>query len=98
MPGARNFRFQIAGDAYMRRNLILCAAAGLAGLCLSSAASAADFRVIKWNITGVCQIYDFGWGGRPIPPNYRVLTRPLPTFGAALRAKDSLARRGRCTL
>jgi hypothetical protein len=54
--------------------------------------------VIKWGITGVCQIYDFGWGGRPIPPDYHVLTRPLPSFTAALRAKDRLARRGRCTL
>lgn len=85
----------------MRRSLILCA--GIAGLfsvafLTGPANAASDFRVIKWGITGVCQIYDFGWGGRPIPPDYRVLTRPLPSFGAALRAKDSLARRGMCTL
>lgn len=82
----------------MRRNLILCAALGLAGLFGTSPADAAAFRVIKWDLTGVCQIYDFGWGGGPIPPDYRVLTRPLPTFGAALTAKDRLARRGMCTL
>ena len=83
----------------MRRSLILFAAAGLAGLFLAGPANAmSDFRVIKWSITGVCQIYDFGWGGRPIPWDYRVMTPPLPSFTAALRAKDRLARRGRCSL
>jgi len=60
--------------------------------------AASSFRVIQWNISKACQIYDFGWGGRPIPPNYRVLTPGLPTFAAALRAKDNLARRGRCSI
>jgi len=82
----------------MRHGLMLCAAAGIASLFLMGSASASDFRVIKWRLTGVCQIYDFGWGGKPIPWDYRILTRPLPTFGAALRAKDHLARRGACTL
>ena len=63
-----------------------------------SPAQAADFRVIQWNITKACQIYDFGWGLRPIPPNYRVLTRGLPSYGAALKAKDALARGGRCSI
>ena len=62
------------------------------------AQAASSYRVIQWNITKACQIYDFGWGGGPIPRNYRVLTPPLPTFAAALRAKDSLARRGRCLI
>lgn len=87
----------------MRRSLILCAVLGLTGLfstgfSATSANAASDYRVIKWSVTGICQIYDFGWGGRPIPPDYRILTRSLPTFGAALGAKDRLARRGRCTL
>jgi hypothetical protein len=61
-------------------------------------AQAADFRVIKWNISRACQIYDFSWGGRPIPPNYSVLTGRLPSFAAAVRAKDALARHGRCSI
>lgn len=82
----------------MRRALILCAA-GLAGILAAGTANAApDFRVIRWSITGVCQIYDFGWGGRPIPSDYRIMTRPLPTFGAALRAKEALWNRGRCSI
>jgi hypothetical protein len=79
-------------------NLMLLLGAAAAFFVISPAEAAPDFRVIQWDATKVCQIYDFGWGGRPIPSNYRVLTRPLPSFGAALRAKDALARRGRCSL
>jgi len=77
-------------------SLLLLGAVG--AFFVLSPAQAADFRVIKWNITKVCQIYDFGWGLRPIPANYRVLTGSLPTMGAALKAKDGLARRGRCSI
>jgi hypothetical protein len=53
--------------------------------------------VIKWDVTKICQIWDFGVG-RPLPHHYRVMTRPLPSFGAALRAKDRLWHRGRCSI
>jgi len=78
---------------------MLCAAAGFvaAGLLTASPAEAA-YRVIRWDITRICQIYDFGFGGPPIPGNYRVMTGPLRTFGAALRAKNRLWRRGRCLI
>ena len=83
----------------MRRSLIFCAAAGfIAAGTLAPSQAQASFRVIKWNITNICQIYDFGFGGRPIPSNYRVLTGPLPSYGAALRAKDRLGRQGRCLI
>jgi hypothetical protein len=77
-------------------SLLLLGAVG--AFFVISPAQAADFRVIQWHLTRVCQIYDFGWGLRPIPPDYRVLTGRLPTFGAALKAKDGLARRGRCSV
>jgi hypothetical protein len=77
-------------------SLLLLGAVG--AFFVLSPAQAADFRVIKWDITKVCQIYDFGWGLRPIPANYRVLTGSLPTMGAALKAKDGLARKGRCSI
>src|SRR5262249_61636883 len=78
------------------RSLILSAAVGLiaVGFFATGPAQAA-YRVIQWRASHICQIYNFGWGGRPIPPDYRVLTRPLPSFGAALRAKDRLWRAGR---
>jgi hypothetical protein len=67
-------------------------AAATAFFVTSPAQAAPDFRVIRWDFTRICQIYDFGWGGRPIPSNYRVMTPPLPNFRAAVRAKGSLAR------
>jgi hypothetical protein len=79
-----------------RFSLMLLGAVG--AFFVLSPAEAADFRVIQWNATKVCQIYDFSWGFRPIPPNYKVMTRSLPSFAAALSAKDALARRGRCSL
>ena len=63
-----------------------------------SPAQAADFRVIQWNASRACQIYDFSWGFRPIPPNYKVLTKSLPSYSAALSAKNALARRARCSV
>jgi hypothetical protein len=84
----------------MRRgSLMLCAAVGVVAVGLFTTSSAqASYRVIQWRGTHVCQIYDFGWGGRPIPSNYRVLTGPLPSFGAALRAKNHLWHQGRCSI
>ena len=67
-----------------------------AGLVLASPAQAASFKVIKWNTTRVCQIYDFGWGGKPIPSDYTVLTKPLSSFAAAQSAEHSLWRKGKC--
>jgi len=64
-------------------------AAAAAFFVTSSARAAPDFRVIQWDFTRICQIYDFGWGGRPIPSNYRVLTPPLPSFRAAVWRKAS---------
>jgi hypothetical protein len=54
-------------------------AGAAAFLVTSSAQAAPNYRVIQWDFTRICQIYDFGWGGRPIPSNYRVLTPPLRT-------------------
>jgi hypothetical protein len=83
----------------MRQSLALCTAVGLvtAGLFAASPAEA-SFRVIQWNATHICQIYDFGVGGAPVPSNYRVMTGPLPSFGAALNAKNRLWHRGKCLI
>ena len=48
-----------------RFSLMLLGAVG--AFFVLSPAEAADFRVIQWNATKVCQIYDFSWGFRPIP-------------------------------
>jgi hypothetical protein len=83
----------------MHRSLMLCAAAGLVAATLFAANPAqASYRVIKWPITNICQIWNFSLPTRPIPPNYIVVSRPIATFGAALRVKEHLWRRGVCLL
>ena len=79
-----------------RFSLVLLGAAG--AFFALTPAQAADFRVIQWNTTKICQIYDFSWGFRPITGDYRVLTKALPSFAAAVSAKDALARSKRCSL
>ena len=81
----------------LRRSLVFIAATAIAAFIAAAPAQAA-WRVIKWNITGVCQVWDFGVDGTPVPGDFRVLSRPLPTFGAALSAKERLWNRGACTL
>ncbi len=83
----------------MHRTLLVCAAAGLVAASLFATSPAqASYRVIKWPVTNICQIWNFGLTIRPFPPNYMVVSRPLPTFGAALRVKDRLWHRGACLL
>ena len=78
------------------RSLILGAA--VSAVLFAAAPAQASWRVIKWNITGVCQMWDFGVDGRPVPFDYHVMSRAMPTFGAALGAKDRLWHAGRCTI
>jgi hypothetical protein len=80
------------------QKVILASAAACiaAGLVFASPAQAAPFKVIKWDVTRICQIYDFGWGTKPIPSNYTVLTKPLPSFSAAQSAERSLWKKGKC--
>ncbi len=81
----------------LRRNLMIAAVAAAAAF-MTTAPADATWRVIKWNITGICQIWDFGVDGKPIPFDFHTLTRPLPSFDAAVNAKERLWRAGRCTL
>jgi len=80
----------------LRRSLILGAALGVA--LIATAPAQAAWRVIKWNTTGICQVWDFGVDGSPFPYDFRVMSRPLPTFGAALNVKGRLWNAGHCTL
>ena len=83
----------------MRRIYTLCAAAGL-GLTALSAATPADaaFHLIRWQTTGVCQIWDQSIPTKPIPSNYKVVSKPVPTFAAALAVKDRMMKKGACKL
>ena len=81
----------------MRRISALCAAAGIAFTALAATSPAeAAFRVIRWDNTGFCQVWDYGIPTRPWPYNYTVVTHRLPSFGYALAVKDVMLRRHHC--
>ena len=51
-------------------------------------AQAADYRVIQYNSTKICQVVDMAGPFKPISSNYTVLTKKsLPTFDAAMKAR-----------
>ena len=82
------------------RLFALCAASSLAlsALALTSPAQAAPFHVIKWNGTGICQIWDDGVPTKPFPADYKTMTRPVPSFEGALVNKNFLMKAGICKL
>lgn len=81
----------------IKRSLIVSAAIGFTATALiaSTSAQAAPYHVIKWDVTRMCQVYDFGTG-KPMLSDYKVLTKPLPSFSAASSAEKSLWRKGKC--
>lgn len=83
----------------MRRIYALCAAAGLglAALAATTPANAA-FHLIRWEGTGICQIWDASIPTKPFPSNYKMVSEPVATFGAALAVKDGMLKKGACKL
>jgi hypothetical protein len=83
----------------MRRISALCAAAalGLTALAATSPAEAA-FNLIRWEGTGVCQIWDQSIPTQPFPSNYRTVSKPVASFGDALAVKDGMLKKGACKL
>lgn len=83
----------------MRRVYALCAATSLAvaALAVTSPANAA-FHLIRWDGTGVCQVWDAGIPTKPFPSNYKMVSKPVPTFAAALAVKDGMLKKGKCTI
>ena len=83
----------------MLRLTALAATAGLAltAIVATSPAEAA-FNLIRWDGTGVCQVWDQSIPTKPIPSNYKTVSKPLPTFAAALAMKDGMLKKGTCKL
>jgi hypothetical protein len=82
----------------MKRLALVLACAAAAFVISGSAQAAPRYRVIQWDISHMCQVYDFGWGGRPIPSDYHILTPPMRSLGAALQAREALWHRGACLI
>jgi len=83
----------------MRRLSMLCAAAGLAVTALAATSPAeASYKVIRWDGTGFCQIWDNAVPTKPFPSDYKTVSATVPTFLDALAAKDKLFHAAKCTL
>ena len=85
----------------MRRATALCAAAGIAASCLAVAAPAqAGYYVIRWENTGICQIWNDDLRYKPFqwPSTYKVVSKPIPTLTAAMAVQDTMRQQRRCTL
>ena len=84
----------------MRRVTAVCAAAGIAvsGLAVASPAQA-GYYVIRWDNTGICQIWNEDLRYKPMqwPSDYKVVSKPVPTFAAAFAAKETMRQQHRCT-
>ena len=85
----------------MRRATALCAAAGIAVSALALACPAqAGYYVIRWDNTGVCQIWSEDLTSKPLqwPSDYKVVGKPVPTFAAAAAVQEKMRQQRHCTL
>ena len=82
----------------MRRLSMLCAAAGLAASAFVATGPAqAGYHLIRWQGTGLCQIWDEGIPTTPFPADYHRVSATVPTFLDALTLKDHALKNGHCT-
>ena len=84
----------------MRRVTTLCATACIAVSALAVVSPAqAGYYLIRWDNTGVCQVWNESFQMKPLrwPSDYKVVSKPIATFTAALDAKEKLRQHGNCT-
>ena len=81
----------------MRRVFALCAASVVV-LAVTSTAHAAPYHLIKWSGNDLCQIWDNGIPTKPMPANFKPVSKPVPTFQAAMAVKTGLMKKGVCKL
>jgi hypothetical protein len=90
----------------MRRVTALCAAVGIAVSALAAPALAARYApeagyyVIRWNDTGICQIWNTDLRYKPVEffAKYKVVSKPVPTFVAATDIQLKMRAARSCTL
>jgi hypothetical protein len=81
------------------RRATLCAAAAIAAAAFAVTSPAhAAFHLIKWSGTGICQVWNESVPTKPFPSDYRVVSKPVASFDAALAVKNGLMKRGVCKL
>jgi hypothetical protein len=85
----------------MRRATALCAAAGIAASSLAVVSPAqAGYYLIRWDNTGICQIWSDEMTAKPVrwPSDYKVVSKPVPTFAAAAAMQEKMRQTRHCTL
>ena len=85
----------------MRRVTTLCAALGIAVSAVAVTAPAqAGYYVIRWDNTGICQIWNEDLKYKPIewPSHYKVVSKPVPTFADASAIQIKMRDERRCSL
>ena len=81
----------------MRRLPLLCAAAGLSLAALAATSPAqAGYHLIKWDVTGFCQVWDENIPIQPFPTTYKKVSASVPSLIDILSVKDSMVRAGPC--
>ncbi|MBR0791953.1 hypothetical protein JQ631_22970 [Bradyrhizobium manausense] len=82
----------------MRRISMLCAAAGLAAVAFAAASPVeAGYHLIRWQDSGLCQIWDESIPTTPWPAGYHRASATVPTFIDALAMKDTALKAGHCS-
>jgi hypothetical protein len=86
----------------MRRiTTILSALVGIAAVsCIAAPAQAAAYYVIRWENTGICQIWNEDLNHKPLewPSHYKVVSKPFPTFTDAMAVQLKMREQRSCTL
>jgi len=93
----------------MRRVTAFCAAVGIALSAFVPVQAAPrhhpaqegpGYYVIRWNDTGICQIWNTDLRYKPIQffSNYKVVSKPVPTFIAATDIQLKMRAERSCTL
>ena len=85
----------------MRRVTALCAASAIAASVVAVAAPAqAGYYVIRWDNTGICQIWNQDLTFQPLhwPSDYKVVGKPVPTFAAAAAIQEKMRASHHCTI
>jgi hypothetical protein len=85
----------------MRRITTLTIAAGVAAAVLTVAAPAkAGYYVIRWENTGICQIWNEELQYKPMewPSHYKVVSKPVPTFTDAVNIQLQMREKRSCFL
>jgi hypothetical protein len=85
----------------MRRVTAIFGAFGIAAAVLAVAAPAqAGYYVIRWDNTGICQIWNEDLQYKPVqwPSDYKVVSKPVPTLSDAIAVQEKMRWARHCTL